>query len=467
MKELFKKGLFLFTALIVSTLAHAQFLRTSYFMDGTHYRQQLNPALMPVRGYLNIPAIGSLNASVNSSSLGYQDVLDIIDNSEDGDYFMSNDFMNRLKASNDLNVNLSTDILSAGWYKGKNFWSINIGLRNDIGASIPKSMFQFMRNMDGLDGNDWNRLSNINERTGDLAMSINSYTEIGVGLARSINSRLTVGAKVKTLLGIGNVEMKINNISVNSNISGLDSNNPNRWNGSASIDVDATIESSSKLIELEKDYENQYVDNIDFGSFGFAGFGAAIDLGASYKLLDNLTLSASILDLGFIKWSEGNTNFAQAKTTHNYNLANESDRYEFADLVSSGEVLNFDMLQMKTDESKKKARSSSLTSTLVLGAEYGLLNNKLAVGALYTGRFAEPETISELTFSANFRPKHYFNLAASYSVLQGAGKTFGLAAKIGPLFVGTDYMFFGEDTKNINAFIGFSIPLNKKKKDLN
>lgn len=467
MKELFKKGLFLFIALTVCTLAHAQFLRTSYFMDGTHYRQQLNPALMPVRGYLNIPAIGSLNASVNSSSLGYQDVLDIIDNSEDGDYFMSNDFMNRLKASNDLNVNLSTDILSAGWYKGKNFWSINIGLRNDIGASIPKSMFQFMRNMDGLDGNDWNRLSNINERTGDLAMSINSYTEIGVGLARSINSRLTVGAKVKALLGIGNVEMKINNVSVNSNLSGFDSNNPNEWNGSASINVDATIESSSKLIELEQDYGNNYVDNIDFGSFGLAGFGAAIDLGASYKLLDNLTLSASILDLGFIKWSEGNTSFAQANTTHSYNLANESDRYEFADLVSSGEVLNFDMLQMKVDESKKKGRSSSLTSTLVLGAEYGLLNNKLAVGALYTGRFSEPKTINELTFSANYRPKNYFNLAASYSVLQGEGKTFGLAAKLGILFVGTDYMFFGEDTKNVNAYIGISIPLNRKKNDLN
>lgn len=27
--------------------ANAQFLRTSYFMEGTHYRRQLNPALIP------------------------------------------------------------------------------------------------------------------------------------------------------------------------------------------------------------------------------------------------------------------------------------------------------------------------------------------------------------------------------------------------------------------------------------
>ena len=150
------------TLLAFANMGHAQFLRTSYFMEGSHYRQQLNPALTPGRGYINFPGVGSLNASVNSSSLGYQDVLDIIDNSEEGNYFMSSDFIGRLDNINNLNVNLSTDILSAGWYKGKNFWSFNIGLRNDIGASIPKSMFEFMRNMDGLDVNDWNRLANIN-----------------------------------------------------------------------------------------------------------------------------------------------------------------------------------------------------------------------------------------------------------------------------------------------------------------
>ena len=37
--------------------ANAQFLRTSYFMEGTHYRQQLNPALIPTHWYFNIPVL--------------------------------------------------------------------------------------------------------------------------------------------------------------------------------------------------------------------------------------------------------------------------------------------------------------------------------------------------------------------------------------------------------------------------
>ena len=458
------------TLLAFANMGHAQFLRTSYFMEGSHYRQQLNPALTPGRGYINFPGVGSLNASVNSSSLGYQDVLDIIDNSEEGNYFMSSDFIGRLDNINNLNVNLSTDILSAGWYKGKNFWSFNIGLRNDIGASIPKSMFEFMRNMDGLDVNDWNRLANINEQVGKQSLEINSYAEVGVGFARNINDRLTVGGKVKALLGVGNLKLNINDITVKSNFNGYqgvdwDNLTPEQLDnlkGNASIHVDATLENSSKMIELPQN-ENGYIDEIEFGSFGFAGYGAAIDLGISYKLLDKLTLSASVLDLGFINWDKNNTSLSKATANQNYDLTNPSEAYDFVEKVSSGEILNYDMLQMTVNETAVESRKTNLTSTMVIGAEYELLGDWLAIGALYTARFAKPETLSELTFSANIRPKNNFNLAVSYSVLQAAGKTFGVAAKLGPLFVGTDYMFLGKNTKNVNAYVGISIPLAKQK----
>lgn len=466
MREFRKVLLVLGMLFTVHCAGYAQFLRTSYFMEGTHYRQQLNPALAPGRGYLNLPVIGTFNASVNSSTLGYQDVMDIIDNSDGGDFFMSDAFFNKLDNVNNLNVNLSTDILSAGWYKGKNFWSFNIGLRNDIGASIPKSMFRFLREMDGLDVNDWEKMSKIDQKVEGQSLEINSYAEVGIGLARNITPRLTVGARVKALLGIGNLRLDINNVSVKSELSQINWNNPTieeleNLRGNAEIKVDATLENSSKLIELSQN--DGIIDEIEFGSFGLAGYGLGIDLGASYKLLDKLTLSASLLDLGFMKWSKKNTSIAKATTNQRYDLIDESSRYEFVDMVSSGEVLNFDMLNMTLDKSAEEDRSTSLTSTLVLGAEYALLGDWLAVGALYTGRFAKPETLNELTLSANVRPKNNLNLALSYSLWQGSGKTFGVAAKLGPIFVGTDYMFFGKDTKNLNAYIGFSIPLNKQK----
>ena len=205
-----------FSIMLVCALsANAQFLRTSYFMEGTHYRQQLNPALTPTKGYFNLPVIGAVNATVGSTSLGYQDIIDIIDDGDD--FYKSTDFMNRLKDNNKLNVNFSTEILSAGWYKGKNFWSFNIGLRTDIGANLTKSMFTFLNEMDGFEDKTWeNQKYNI----GGQQLNINAYTEIGLGLSRQINNRLTVGARVKALLGIGNMELKINNAYMNAVLPG-------------------------------------------------------------------------------------------------------------------------------------------------------------------------------------------------------------------------------------------------------
>ncbi len=447
--------LFLLCFFVVS--AHAQFLRTSYFMEGVTYRMQLNPALTPTRGYFNLPAIGALNVSASSNSLGTQDIFDVIDSDED--FFNNNDFYNRLSDQNRLNVNVNTDILSFGWYKGKNFWSFNVGARVDVGAEVPRSMFDFMRAMNKEEG--ITSLSDLNHSIEKEKLEINAYAEVGIGYARAINDRLTVGGKVKLLLGAGNLKLDVNKIGISATQGNGNIMDPNTWqNSSASIDVDARLESSFKGMDLTEN-DNGFIDEFDFNGFGIAGYGGAIDLGASYRILNNLTVSAAVLDLGFMSWSKGSTKVATAQQSRKYDANNYQ---EFLDIVQDGEVLNYDLLGLKVDENEAKSRSTSLHSTLVFGAEYALLNNWLVVGALSTTRFTKPKTLSEITLSANIRPKSWFNVAASYSMIQSAGKSFGLAVKLGPLFVGTDYMFLGENSKSVNAFLGISIPLNKRKK---
>ena len=139
-----------------------------------------------------------------------------------------------------------------------------------------------------------------------------------------------------------------------------------------------------------------------------------------------------------------------------------NEAMDYLNRVSSGDVLDYDMLQLRTEEASK-SRKSRLASTLVVGAEYGFFNNKLAVGALSTTRFVQPDALTELTFSANYRPKSWFNVALSYSVIQSAGKSFGLGLKLGPVFLGTDYMFLGKNSNSVNGFVGVSIPLGGRK----
>lgn len=492
-----------FIMLVCTLSANAQFLRTSYFMEGTHYRQQLNPALTPTKGYFNLPVIGAVNATVGSTSLGYQDIIDIIDDGDD--FYTKPDFMNRLKDNNKLNVNFSTEILSAGWYKGKNFWSFNIGLRTDIGANLTRNMFTFLNEMETVEEN-WR---NSNYDISGQQLNINAYTEIGLGLSRQINSRLTVGARVKALLGIGNMELKLNRVAMSANLPSDQQINQwsseSYWNSMtpsqaaqaaqelkdkfnnyhANLTVGAELKSSFKGLELQEEEGKDYVTDFDFdsGKLGIAGYGFGIDLGASYKILDNLTVSASVLDLGFISWSKSSTKIASANpdpidikgstyanmvdpnnpnTVMNAVNQLQNDAQGYMDRVTNGDVLDYDMLQLEVSDAKE-SRKSRLASTLVLGAEYGFFNNKLAVGVLSTTRFVQPDALTELTFSANYRPKSWFNVALSYSAIQSAGKSFGLGLKLGPLFVGTDYMFLGKNSNSVNGFVGVSIPLGGRK----
>lgn len=492
-----------FIMLVCTLSANAQFLRTSYFMEGTHYRQQLNPALTPTKGYFNLSVIGAVNATVGSTSLGYQDIIDIIDDGDD--FYTKPDFMNRLKDNNKLNVNFSTEILSAGWYKGKNFWSFNIGLRTDIGANLTKNMFTFLNEMETVEEN-WR---NSNYDISGQQLNINAYTEIGLGLSRQINSRLTVGARVKALLGIGNMELKLNRVAMSANLPSDQQINQwsseSYWNSMtpsqaaqaaqelkdkfnnyhANLTVGAELKSSFKGLELQEEEGKDYVTDFDFdsGKFGYTGYGFGIDLGASYKILDNLTVSASVLDLGFISWSKSSTKIASANpdpidikgstyanmvdpnnpnTVMNAVNQLQNDAQGYMDRVTNGDVLDYDMLQLEVSDAKE-SRKSRLASTLVLGAEYGFFNNKLAVGVLSTTRFVQPDALTELTFSANYRPKSWFNVALSYSAIQSASKSFGLGLKLGPLFVGTDYMFLGKNSNSVNGFVGVSIPLGGRK----
>lgn len=451
----------LFLLLFVSLPVGAQLLRTSYFMEGATNRVQLNPALQPTRGYFNVPVVGMFNVSATSNSLGTQDIIDIIDS--DDDFLNNTQLFDQLKADNRLNVSLNTDVLSFGFYKGKGFWTFNVGLRTDVNASIPKSMFEYMRDMDSEEFQWEGQQFDIRNQQ----LSINAYTEVGLGYSRTITDRLTVGGRLKLLAGVGNMNLDIKQMSIYSNIpddwSNIPSGDIDKYR--ASIKTDARLESSFKGMELSYSQEpgrGDEIEDMEFDNFGIGGYGGAIDLGATYRLFNNLTLSAAILDLGFISWSKDATIVATANRDQTFN----KDNYEeFETLTQDGDILlNYDLMGLKEEESK--SRTTSLAPTLVLGGEYAILNNKVAFGVLSTTRFNPNRTDSELTLSANYRPKSWFNTALSYSMIQSLGKSFGLAVKLGPLMVGTDYMFLGSNSKSVNAYLGLSFPLGAKKKKI-
>lgn len=99
------------------------------------------------------------------------------------------------------------------------------------------------------------------------------------------------------------------------------------------------LEASAKGLELEE--ENGYITDLDYNSFGISGYGAGIDLGASYQLMKNLTLSAAILDLGFISWGKSNSQVAESSK----NTTIDKDNYD-----TSSDVLDFELYGLQKKE---------------------------------------------------------------------------------------------------------------------
>ena len=461
------------TAFVVMSVSmgHAQGLRTAYFMDNVPVRLKMNPAFQPMKGYFGIPVLGSLGAMISSNSLSISDFQDIMDD-ENG--FLSQKFINNLEDDNTMTIDFNTDVLSFGFYAGRSFWSINVGARVIFNASIPKSMFEFARNSGNFEPGQ-------NYEIEDFDVNATAYAEVGLGYSRKVNDRLYVGAKVKALLGAGNIDAQINRIHVYTEGDATD------W----SVEADGVLEASMKGLEFVNDEGTPYINDVDLDSFGISGFGFGFDLGASYEVIDNLHLSAAILDLGFISWSKSSTRVAKTpETIFNYNtLAGElgninPDDYqdltdeEIQDMIddyvpdysntdedwvpeNASDILDYDLFRF-TEEEEVSGRTTSLVSTLNIGAEYTFWENRFGIGLLSSTQFVSPKSYSELTVSANFRPGNAFGATLSYSFLRG--KTIGLGIKLGNFFIGTDYMMAKsfDDAQRLNAYLGVTLGFGKK-----
>ena len=449
------------------TPIQAQYLRSAYFMEGSSARLQLNPGLQPTRGYFNIPVIGALNVSANSNTLGIQDIIDVID--DGNDIFSNNTLFNRLKLDNDLNVNLNTDILSFGWYKGKNFWSVNAGVRMDVGARLNKGMFEFMRNVNGF------ALENIAGQNQHYDMSnqkirMNAYGEVGLGFSRRFTEKLTVGVKVKALLGLARAEMNINKFNVSMDLPEMPEYtsdytqvelSPEDWMGKGyAYEANGNIVTTMKGGGITFD-QNGMIEDFDFDEhdLGIAGGGFGMDFGFSYEITPNLIVSASVLDLGFLKWNKKETRMGSVEGSENVII--DGSNY---DQYIGGDFLSLERFNFKEQQDVDYKSRTRLSSTAVAAAEYSILNKKLSFGAMYSAHFVQPKALHDITFSATYRPKNWFNAALSYSPILAGGKSLGVALKLGPIFLGTDYMYFGKNSKSVNGFLGLSIPLGSKRK---
>lgn len=397
-------------ALAVITLgATAQNTRSAYFIDGYSYRFMMNPAIANDKNFVAIPGLGNLNVDLHGN-LHLTDVLYNVDGKTTtflNPGVSADEVMKNIGDMNKIGTSENITILAGGFKAFGGYNTISIGARVDADIKVPGSLFSLMKN----------NISNDSYDLSGVKVDANAYAEFALGHSRQINKNIRVGGALKFLFGAGNVYADLRHATLDLG--------ENDWTVTTDADIHSSLKGLTYKTDVNNDTGHRYVNGVDVDGAGLGGFGMAVDLGAVYNTpVKGLTVSASLLDLGFISWK--NDMLATTGGVKTFN----TDRYTFSPDDNAPNSFSdewdrfrddFSAIYELDDAGDQGGRTTALHATMNIGVEYELpVYRPLSFGMLNTTRFAGSFTWTDFRFSANIAPCKIF----SAGVNLGAG-TYG------------------------------------------
>lgn len=452
---------------LCGTTVTAQTMNSAYFTGDYKYRHDLNPAYGNEQNYISWPALGNLNVSTHGN-FGYGDV--VMNNPMFGKgsdkkmttflnpYISSSDALSGFsKGNNRISGNVDITILSAGFKAFGGYNTIELGARTSFGMSLPYELFEFAKNT-----------GNKSYDIGDVTANATAFAQLAFGHSHQIGDKLRIGAKVKFLFGGARADLKMENLKA-------DLTADDKWTVTGKATANVSMKGFTYM-ESEEEYNDpqrgtyRKVDDVDIDGAGLGGFGMAFDLGGIYKINRDWTVSAAVVDLGFINWSNNMqaTNRSQSfifngfhdtavKSDHTNSLDNQADKY-------GDQIADFANL---SDEGDQGSRSTGFGATVNVGCEYTLpVYRKLTFGLLSSTRINGDHTWTEGRLSANVAPLKWLdggiNVAVN-SYTASMGWVLNIHPKGQNFFIGMDHLL-GKTSKefiplssNASVCVGFNV----------
>ena len=444
----------------------AQELRTSYFMETSNYRHQMNPAL------LDSPYFGMFFSNINIGMTGNIGAKQFIFDTNGlpgytGNYryttFMDPNvdaatFLNKLHDKNRFDLYLNYNLFSVGFkaWGGVNLLELN--LRSNTNLTLPKGLFEFAKTAGEKEHYEF----------GGLGMRTQNYMELALGHSRDINKQWRVGGKLKFLIGAAYADFTADNVTLDMT--------EDAWRIQSNAQMKASLLKSDVIHEDPSKNSadgRPRVKKLDNFGFSLPGFGMALDLGVTYKPIENLTLSAAITDLGFISWK--NTHHASSQGDYTFDGFNNiyigSDKDQTEDIDDQFDQIGDDLEEMFSvyDDGTKTA-TQALAATLNVGAEYKLpAYDKLKFGFLYTSRIHGKYSWHQGMLNVGVRPVKWFECNVNGAVTSTgvtAGGMLSLKAPHFNFYIAADRFFskMGKqgvplNSSNGNITFGMTFPL--------
>ncbi len=416
-------------ALALTANASAQNIYSGYFTDNYNYRYQMNPAIANEKGFVAIPIWGNTSMALQ----GDLNLKDVIFRRDGKTVLFTNpnvsteDAMSGIKDKNKLNVNMHLNLLTIGFKGFGGYNALSVNSRTDVNLQVPGALFSLAK--EGVNNSTYD-IKNMRFRA-------QSYVEFALNHSHRLTDDLRVGVTLKYLMGLGRAEAYFNEANLTLG--------ENEWIATTDAEVYASVGGLSYETDVNENTGHRYVSGTDIDSYKPQGKGFGIDLGAEWKH-ENLTVSAAVLDLGFINWGKtqvASTNGKRTINTSAYIFNPDDDADNSFD--NEWERLRDDLedLYQLSDNGEQSKLRKSLATTINVGVDYALpMYDKLHFGLLSSTRLDGDYTWTQVRLSANLHPVSFFSCNVN-GALGTYGTDFGWMANFYMtgfnLFVGMDH----------------------------
>lgn len=243
--------------------------------------------------YFGFPILSGISANVGSSSFTAYDLF--ANNGVDFNQKVRN-VVNQSTNRDKVVTNQQLEVFSGGFRIGgresKSYVSFGLYQEFDFFMFVPKDLAIL-----ALDGNRNYIGKSFN--LGDLNMKAEVLSVWHVGFHKKVSDKLVYGGRAKIYSSGANATSTKNSGYI---YTGQNAGDTNLYNQIISSNLELKTSGISKFTKDE--YEGNVVRDIANNTFFSGSLGLGVDAGFTYYIKNNLQLTASVIDLGFVRQSK-------------------------------------------------------------------------------------------------------------------------------------------------------------------
>lgn len=379
---------------------------TVYLMHNVPQSNLLNPAVqIKCKWFVGIPALSSTQLNYSNSTFSFNELF----RQSNGSASLDIDaFYNNIKKTNLLSSEIHLDLISVGYRSNDYYFTFNIAEKINLALTYPGSLMDLA----------WKGNTQFLGETAEfhnLRTHSIYYREYSLGISKVWDVNNIFGIRAKLLFGKANVYSGKSEMSLYTD--------PNTFDLHVEGDVTANASYPMTIIQnSDGNISGIEIQEIDLLSFLMNGQnkGFAIDLGAIHRYSENITLSASMLDLGFIRW-QSDVNNMNINGSFDYTGTGLGSDFNNVDYMTN---LGDSVLNQFNQTITQDKYYSWLPLQVYLGGMYQYSPN-LGLGVVNRNVIYRNKLHSSLTLSANTVVWDKLSASISWSYLNNTYKNAG------------------------------------------